>query len=423
MITKNTNEYFRYTLKDLEENSSKKLFNYITFFAGGGGSSCAYKLMGGDCRYMNEFQERHVETYLQNFPNTVHECRDIKEVTGKGIMELTGLGVGEIDILDASPPCPPFSMAGSKRSGWNKEKMAYGMKQKNIEDLTWEVIRITGELKPKVVICENVKGLTMEFAIDHLIKMIDDFEAEGYTAVYKVMNAAQHGVPQKRERTFILAVRNDVMDDIGMPWMVLGSIFPEPSNVEWTVEDAIKDLEDDEQNIIDAEHLENVMRKSSKAPWVFGFDTHPDWPNSGPCSGTKNLINKEKVVSIGDSIVRPWFKEQIAMGVIKPEEERNSYFGSRIVPWNQAAHTLTEQGCQPKFMGGIHFHPNGRRIYTPKEMQRIMTLPDDYKSTGDYDDKGSRIGLMVAPLCLRSLVARVQENILNTYNNKEKWSV
>ena len=127
------NEYFRYTLKDLEENSAQKKFNYITFFAGGGGSSCAYKLEGGDCRYMNEFQQLHVDTYLQNFPNTIHECKDIKEVTGKGIMELSGLKVGEIDILDASPPCPPFSMAGSKREGWNKEKVAYGMKQQNIE--------------------------------------------------------------------------------------------------------------------------------------------------------------------------------------------------------------------------------------------------------------------------------------------------
>ena len=74
------NEYFRYTLKDLEEGASQKKFNYITFFAGGGGSSCAYKLVGGDCKYMNEFQQLHVDTYLQNFPNTTHECKDIKQL-------------------------------------------------------------------------------------------------------------------------------------------------------------------------------------------------------------------------------------------------------------------------------------------------------------------------------------------------------
>ncbi len=53
--------------------------------------------------------------------------------------------------------------------------MAYGMKQKNIEDLTWEMIRIAGEMMPKVIICENVKGLTMEYAKQHLDRMVTDF--------------------------------------------------------------------------------------------------------------------------------------------------------------------------------------------------------------------------------------------------------
>jgi site-specific DNA-cytosine methylase len=246
--------------------------------------------------------------------------------------------------------------------------------------------------------------------------MIQDFEAEGYSAVYKVMKGQEHGVPQKRERTFILAVRNDVLDKIGMPWMVLGSVFPEPSDKEWTVRDAIEDLQDDEENIVDATYLEEAMRTSSKAHWVFGFDTHPDFPNSGPCLGMRGINDRNRVISIGDDIVGPWFKTQIKNGIIDPEDEKHSYYMSRIVPWEQAAHSLTEQGCQPKFMGGNHFHPSGERIYTPKELQRIMTLPDDYKSTGDYNDKGARIGLMVAPLCLRTLVESVNTNILEKYN-------
>ena len=79
---------------------------------------------------------------------------------------MTGLKKYELDIMDGSPPCPPFSMAGSKRAGWGKEKVAYGMKQKNIEDLTWEMIRICGEMMPKVAICENVRGLPLEYAAD-----------------------------------------------------------------------------------------------------------------------------------------------------------------------------------------------------------------------------------------------------------------
>ena len=102
---------------------------------------------------MNEFQQIAADTYLKNWPNTPYICDDIKNVTGKRIMEMTGLKVGELDLLDASPPCPPFSMSGSKRKGWNREQVKYGHKQKNIEDLTWEVIRIAGEMKPKVIVC------------------------------------------------------------------------------------------------------------------------------------------------------------------------------------------------------------------------------------------------------------------------------
>ena len=213
--------YFRYTLDDLQKSADRKLFTYISFFSGGGGSSAGYKLSGGECLFVNEFQKVAMQDYLANWPDTKNICDDIRNVTGKQIMELTGLKVGELDILDGSPPCPPFSMSGTKQAGWGKEKTAYGVKQKNIEDLTWEQIRITDELKPKVVVCENVKGLTMSYAKEHLQRMVNDFEKCGYTTVFKVMKGQYYGVPQKRERVFIVSVRNDVMDDIGLPFMCL----------------------------------------------------------------------------------------------------------------------------------------------------------------------------------------------------------
>ena len=404
-------KYFRYTLDDLKKSSDRKLFNYITFFAGGGGSSCGYKLAGGDCLFMNEFQQIAADTYLKNWPNTPYLCEDIKNVTGKQIMEITGLKVGELDLLDASPPCPPFSMSGSKRKGWNREQVKYGHKQKNIEDLTWEVIRIAGEMKPKVIVCENVKGLTMDYAIDHLNKMVRDFEAEGYSTVWKILKGHEQGVPQKRERIFIVSVRNDVLDDIGMPFMCLSNVFPDPEEYEPTVRDAIGDIENDP----DREYLIQSMKDSSKAHWVYGFETHPDFPDSGPCLGLKGINDHTKVISIGDNIVGPWFKEQIKNGIIKPENEKHSYYMSRIVPWDQAAHSLTEQGLMPKFMGGNHFHPEEYRIYTPTEAKRIMTLPEDYILTGTIDEKQARIGLMVAPLCMKYLAEGIYEQILEPY--------
>ena len=395
--------YYRYTLDDLKESSDRKLFTYISFFAGGGGSSAGYKLAGGDCLFVNEFQQVAVDTYLANWPNTPHICGDIKKVTGKQIMEMTGLKVGELDIMDGSPPCPPFSMSGTKQKGWNKEKVAYGMKQQNIEDLTWEMIRIAGEMKPKVIICENVKGLTMEYAKQHLDRMVTDFEGLGYTTNFKVLNGIHFGVPQKRQRVFIVSVRNDVMDDIGMPWMAIynGNIFPDGAmDEEPTLENAIGDLRLDNENNVEAYELREAMKKSAKYKWLKRLPKNPD-----------------KVVSVGDDVVGPWYDKVIAhrkkWGKSVPEA-KSSFYQSRRVPWHQASHTLSEQGLMTSL--SVHLHVEEDRVYTTKEAKRIMTLPEDYVLTGTLNEKLARIGLMVAPFMMKYLAESIYEKVLKGYH-------
>ena len=395
--------YYRYTLDDLKESSDRKLFTYISFFAGGGGSSCGYKLAGGDCLFVNEFQQVAVDTYLANWPNTPHICGDIKNITGQQIMEMTGLKVGELDILDGSPPCPPFSMSGTKKEGWNKEKTAYGMKQKNIEDLTWEMIRIAGEMKPKVIICENVKGLTMDYARDHLNRMVADFEALGYSTTYKVLNGIHFGVPQKRQRVFIVSVRDDVLDDIGMNWMLLSSLYPEPVDEEPTLEQAIGDLRLDNENSVEAIELCERMKKSAKFKWLKRLPKNPD-----------------RVMSVGDDAVAPFYEKVIAhrkkWGKSIPEA-KHSFYQSRRVPWNQASHTLSEQGLMTSL--AVHLHAEEDRVYTTKEAKRIMTLPEDYVLTGTLNEKLASIGLMVAPLMMKYLAESIYENVLQKYNEKK----
>jgi len=392
--------YYRYTLDDLEKSANRKLFTYISFFAGGGGSSAGYKLAGGDCLFVNEFQQVAVDTYLANWPNTPHICGDIKNVTGKQIMEMTGLKVGELDILDGSPPCPPFSMSGTKKEGWNKEKTAYGMKQKNIEDLTWEMIRIAGEMKPKVIICENVKGLTMDYARDHLNRMVADFEALGYSTTYKVLNGIHFGVPQKRQRVFIVSIRDDVLDDIGMNWLLMSSLYPEPVDEEPTIEDAIGDLRLDNENRVEAVELCEAMKKSAKYKWLKRLPKNPD-----------------KVVSVGDDVVGPWYDKVIAhrkkWGKEVPER-KSSFYQSRRVPWNQASHTLSEQGMQTSL--AVHLHVDEDRVFTTKESKRLMTLPEDYKLTGTLNERLARMGLMVAPMCMKYVAESIYEKVLKEYH-------
>ena len=392
--------YYRYTLDDLEKSAARKRFTYISFFAGGGGSSAGYKLAGGDCLFVNEFQQFAVDTYLENWPNTPHICGDIKNITGQQIMEMTGLKKYELDILDGSPPCPPFSMSGTKKKGWNKEKTAYGLKQQNIEDLTWEMIRIAGEMMPRVIVCENVKGLTMDYARDHLNKMVKDFEELGYSTTYKVVNGIHFGVPQKRQRVFIISVRNDVLDDIDMSWMLISSLFPEPVDEEPTIEDAIGDLRLDNENCVEAVELCEVMKKSAKYKWMKRLPKNPD-----------------RVVSVGDDVVGPWYEKVIAhrqkMGKSVPEA-KHSFYQSRRVPWNQASHTLSEQGLQTSL--AVHLHAEEDRVYTTKESKRLMTLPEDYKLTGTLNERLARMGLMVAPLQMKYVAESIYEKVLKGYH-------
>lgn len=397
--------YFRYTLDDLKKSSDRKLFSYITFFAGGGGSSCGYKLAGGDCLFMNEFQQVAVNDYLNNFPNTTHLCKDIKEVTSEQIMEMTGLKPGELDILDGSPPCPPFSMSGTKQKGWGKEKVAYGHKQKEIERLTFEQIRIIKDLQPKIALIENVKGFTMQYATELFNQVIASVEDAGYEVFWKVLSGQNYGVPQKRERVFIVGIRHDVIEKLNVPFMILGNyIYPSPEDEYATLKDAIYDLKDDEENKKESEILCETMKSSAKYKWLKRLQKNPD-----------------RVVSVGDDVVRPWYQKVIAhrsaRGKTLPEE-KFSFFQSRRVPWNQSSHTLSEQGLQTSL--AVHLHPEEDRGFTVKESKRIMTLPEDYQFTGKLNENLARIGLMVAPLQMKYLAEHMYENILKPYKELEK---
>jgi DNA (cytosine-5)-methyltransferase 1 len=101
-------KYFRYTLEDLKKSSDRKLFTYISFFSGGGGSSTGYRLAGGKILCVNEFVEQAINTYKENYPDTPVLPDDIKKLTAENFNKY-----GEIDIFDGSPPCSAFSVSGA----------------------------------------------------------------------------------------------------------------------------------------------------------------------------------------------------------------------------------------------------------------------------------------------------------------------
>jgi DNA (cytosine-5)-methyltransferase 1 len=219
---------FIYNMDYVNEQSAKNLFNVVSLFAGGGGSSTGYRLAGGKVLAINEFIESAQETYNENYPETYIFKQDIRDLTGEMILEKIQMKKGELDILDGSPPCASFSIAGAKDKMWGKIKK-YSDTEQRTDDLFFEFGRILNEIQPKVFICENVAGLVTGASAKLLgseqYSIFGDEENTiyhclvncGYSVRYKVINAKNYGVPQNRDRTIFIGVRNDIKANITYP--------------------------------------------------------------------------------------------------------------------------------------------------------------------------------------------------------------
>jgi len=119
-----------------------------------------------------------------------------------------------LDILDGSPPCSSFSMAGNRDKDWGKEKkFREGQAEQVLDTLFFDFIDLAKELQPKVVVAENVKGLLMGNAKDYVIEIYKSFDEAGYYCQHFLLDASKMGVPQRRERVFFLSLRKDLAKD------------------------------------------------------------------------------------------------------------------------------------------------------------------------------------------------------------------
>lgn len=124
----------------------------------------------------------------------------------------------DLDLLDGSPPCSTFSMAGSRESAWGKKKVfREGQAKQTLDDLVFVYIDTIAKLKPKVCLLENVKGIIQGNAKYYSKQIVARMQAAGYRVQVFLLNAASMGVPQKRERVFFIGLRND----INLPQLVL----------------------------------------------------------------------------------------------------------------------------------------------------------------------------------------------------------
>lgn len=418
--------YKPYTVDDVKKSSARQLFTVVSTFAGGGGSSTGYRLAGGKVIAMNEFVEEAIKTYSTNFPDTKIIPGDIKKLTGTDFLREAGLKPGELDILDGSPPCSAFSLAGKREKGWkgftkktnsvidfdgddieviegevivNDGVKTYsdGKVVEAIEDLFLEYIRIAREIQPKVIIAENVKGITMGEAKKKLAEFQNQFEnvPPGYVVTYHVLNAANYGVPQARERLFFVCVRNDVAEAVGINWLNIESITlpPEttpiiftrdgrldPSTKHVSIREAIDDIENDPEEV---QMLLDYVMSGYQKKFI------PILP-----------FNPPRHVKPSDPEYRHINPKGSCFSMIRPCPDLPSP-------------TITANGNKLSVSGVVHYNAN--RKLTIKELKRVMGLPEDYIATGNFEKQSERIGRMVAPKVMAALASRIYEKILKPY--------
>jgi len=204
-------------------------FRAISTFSGAGGSCLGLRMAGFKVLWANEFVPAAQEVYRLNHPGSILDTRDIRQVTAAEILDAIGLGQGDLDLMDGSPPCASFSVIGHREKDWGKVK-AYSDTQQRTDDLFWEYARLVKGIRPKVFLAENVPGLVRGKAKGYFLQILALLKDCGYRVKVVKLDAQWLGVPQSRERLFFQGIRDDL--DVDHAW-------PSPLPYYYTVADAL----------------------------------------------------------------------------------------------------------------------------------------------------------------------------------------
>ncbi len=176
----------------------KPTYKVVDLFCGGGGFSRGFEMAGFKVVAGVELVRNAVVTFATNFPHAVVIMDDVRNVTGKHIIDAVG---DEPDVVIGGPPCEPFTRVNPRRRSEPIERLY----DDELGQLVLHFIRLVGELKPKVFVMENV----VDVAEGELRKYIAmEFKKVGYDKIYfNVLRAEDYGTPSQRRRMFISNVR------------------------------------------------------------------------------------------------------------------------------------------------------------------------------------------------------------------------
>lgn len=310
----------------------------IELFAGAGGLALGLEKAGFDHIGLVEFDKAAAKTLKINRPKWNVLCEDIEEVAKRDLEKEFDIKKGELDLLSGGAPCQSFSYAG-KRLGLNDIRGT----------MFYHYATFLHKLQPKMFLFENVKGLLTHDKGKTYKTILDIFKDEGYTVNYKVVNAWDYNVPQKRERLITIGIRNDLINKIEFK-------FPK-------------------------EHKKKLLVRDIK------LDKNPSKDDCEFYSEYKK--NVFKLVPPGG------YWKDIDQNVAKDYMKTCYYMGGgrtgilrRIGLDEPSLTVLTSPGMKQT----DRCHPIEVRPFSYRENARIQTFPDSWKFYGKLNEKYKQVG-------------------------------
>ncbi len=332
----------------------------ISLFAGCGGLDLGLEAAGFRIVVATDADSNCAESHRLNFPYSEFIQRRIGEVHPRELLDLAGLKRGaEVDLLAGGPPCPAFS----KSRFYRKEKPR-ALDDPVAKETIGGYLRVLDLVRPRAFILENVKGLAYGVHKQALDTIIQKAEKYGYHTSWQVVNAADFGVPQIRERCIVMG---GLDGPIPFPH-VTHEKLPSPANL---------------------------------APWVSAgvaiadLDTTKNARDEGHFAGGQynDLLRQ---IPPGENYL--YFTKE--RGHIRPKFVWRSRYWSFLLKLSPDMPSWTIQARRSNNMGPFHWRS---RILRIAEVKRLQTFPDDFELVGTIEQQWRQIGNAVPPLLAERL--------------------
>ena len=325
----------------------------ISLFSGCGGLDFGLHEAGFRTVLATDAEPLCAETWQRNLPETPFVVARMGELDRARITEALGGSIGDVDLVAGGPPCPPFS----KSRFYRKEK------PRGLDDPNgWETIdgflNVLDWVRPRAFVLENVKGLAYKVHADALETIVRRAERLGYQVTVGVLNAANHGVPQIRERCFVVG---SLEGPVALPAPTHSS-DPATGLLPWvTAGEVLADL-DTEEAADDAGHF---------------------------AGGQHNELLRQ--VPPGDNYL--FFTEK--RGHPEPRFKWRGRYWSFLLKLSPDLPSWTIQARRSNNMGPFHWRS---RILRIAEIKRLQTFPDDFELAGTVEQQWRQVGNAVPPV-------------------------